>query len=516
MKTRTLVALMGIGLLMAVTGGVRAADDPPKTAADTVNRMFELLKAGDVDAAARYVYLPEPGLSALKRAAGRVKSGQLAVVVADSKEDGDLAVVIVKAVDEDEGGDAGALYDPSAMMCRDGVWRMYPSSRKIEAAATAAREGVAKEKIEVAPKQKMGVRPSIGEPDMQLEGADRERMDVLWKWAKGRCEELSKDAKKPATRNIPPTVDVLKQTKEWQALNRLVGSWDYQVTLTGQAAQPGRISGTAAWTLGDRFLLMKSRREDNTESMSLLTCGPNGGTVRWWSFSSLGNTVVYAGRWDEATNTFTFREQDAAPMSYTSTDHFIDDDHREGKDILTGPDGKVVFEVSVKATRRKKPTEKAALASLAPPAADDFRQTKECKALNRYVGLWEDQVTVTVPDRKQSHGSNTVAWTLGDRFLQMKYMEDGTESMFLFTYDANRRAVRAWMFSSLGYSVAFTGSWDETTSTLTLKVDDAGPGSSTATERFIDDDHHEWKLIAKDADGKVVYESSGKRTRQKK
>jgi molybdate transport system substrate-binding protein len=134
------------------------------------------------------------------------------------------------------------------------------------------------------------------------------------------------------------------------------------------------------------------------------------------------------------------------------------------------------------------------------------------------VGSWEDQVTVTVPERKQGRWSATTAWILGDRFLQTKSQSDldNSEAVSLYTYDLNRRVLRAWWFSSLGFSTSFTGSWDEASSTFTFKVDDAGQGSSTVTSRFINDDHREWKVITKDADGKVVYEMSGKSTRQKK
>jgi hypothetical protein len=154
----------------------------------------------------------------------------------------------------------------------------------------------------------------------------------------------------------------------------------------------------------------------------------------------------------------------------------------------------------------------------AQAGGDDFKQGKEWKALNRYVGVWEDEVAVTVPEPKQGRGSNTTAWTLGDRFLQMKSKTDldNAEQMHLFTYDPNRRAIRWWLFSSLGQASAATGSWDEATSTFTYKVEDTGPASVIITDHFTDDDHHEWKLIVKDADGKVVFETSGKATRQKK
>jgi len=88
-----------------------------------------------------------------------------------------------------------------------------------------------------------------------------------------------------------------------------------------------------------------------------------------------------------------------------------------------------------------------ALRAYAQPGGDDFRQTKEWKALGRYVGTWDNQVTDTVPEFKQSRRTPTFAWILGDRFLQLKEKAaDGTEGMFLFAHDPNRQAIRAWLF----------------------------------------------------------------------
>lgn len=158
----------------------------------------------------------------------------------------------------------------------------------------------------------------------------------------------------------------------------------------------------------------------------------------------------------------------------------------------------------------------AALGAYAQPAQDDFKQTKEWKALNRFVGTWDNQATVTVPELKQVRQTPTAAWILGDRFVQMTEKAADGEMMYLLTYDQTRRAIRFWLFSSSGFASTATGSWDEATSTLTLKADDQPPGASgTYTDRFTDDDHHEWRWLFKDANGKVVFEASGKATRLK-
>jgi hypothetical protein len=496
---------------------VCAAVNPPKTAADTFNRILALLKAGDIDAAAKYFNAPDPEMAeGLKRAANRLQSGQLTVTWVDSKEEGDLAVVIVKVVDADQGGEAGALYEANAMRRTDGTWRVYPTKRRAEATEKEGK-GVAEGKPEAPPKPKKDVPPSLGEPDIKLEGADKEKMAVLWQWAQARCAELSKDSKKPPRPEVPPAGDV-KQTKEWQALNRLVGSWEDQVTVTIPERKQGRWSITTAWILGDRFIQAKSQSDlDNSEAVSLYTYDLNRRVLRAWWFSSLGFSASFTGSWDEAASTFTFKVDDAGPGSSTVTSRFIDDDHREWKVITKDADGKVVYEMSGKSIRQKKPMEKPAPDGLAQPGNVDFKQTKEWKALNRLVGSWDYLVTFSNPKTNQGRISSTAAWTLGDRFLQFKSRRgNNIESMSLLTYDPNRGVIRWWYFSSLGQTTGFSGVWDETTNTFTFKEQETGPMTSISIDHFIDDDHRELKDIIKGPDGKVVFEMTYKGTRQKR
>jgi hypothetical protein len=84
MKTKTVLALVGIVLPMVVAAGVRAADDdPPKTAADSINKAFALLKAGDGAAAARY-FPSRPGTDPaenMKPGIDILKSGEISLAV---------------------------------------------------------------------------------------------------------------------------------------------------------------------------------------------------------------------------------------------------------------------------------------------------------------------------------------------------------------------------------------------------------------------------------------------------
>jgi len=172
MKVRALFLLAGVALLLA--GGVRAADDPPKTAADTFNKVIELLKAGDTEAAAKYFHR-RPSRKGLRELADALKSGEVEGTVADSREDGDLAVLVTKMVRKNPKGETTVEWECGPMIRRDGIWQIYDR---------------------------------IG--DTKLVGTAKEKMDALYKWATQRRRELRKDSKKPAApkeepaRPVPP------------------------------------------------------------------------------------------------------------------------------------------------------------------------------------------------------------------------------------------------------------------------------------------------------------------------
>jgi hypothetical protein len=60
----------------------------------------------------------------------------------------------------------------------------------------------------------------------------------------------------------------------------------------------------------------------------------------------------------------------------------------------------------------------------------------------------------------------------------------------------------------------WSGQWDEATKTLSF-TGDAGNGvTSKGTTHFIDKDHYEFRLIAKDSDGKVYQDMKTMLTRR--
>jgi hypothetical protein len=142
----------------------------------------------------------------------------------------------------------------------------------------------------------------------------------------------------------------------------------------------------------------------------------------------------------------------------------------------------------------------------------------EMKALERLLGTWEVEQTTSVP---KETGSNTHVvkreLVLGGRFVQgMGGFDDGEPDFTtMYTYDSQRKTYRNWFFHSSGFYWEATGTWDESSQTLSFTYRPAGGGKGTITFRFTDETTFVFSMISRSASGEVGYHSEGKAVRQK-
>lgn len=102
---------------------------------------------------------------------------------------------------------------------------------------------------------------------------------------------------------------------------------------------------------------------------------------------------------------------------------------------------------------------------------------------------------------------------LGGAYLQEKSEHsDKTSGMTMWTYDPERKSYRSWWFSSAGHSSESAGVWDGGTKTFTWKAT-APTFTTTARQRFTDDNTYEWDVLVKGDTGNVLYKVEGKSTR---
>jgi hypothetical protein len=145
----------------------------------------------------------------------------------------------------------------------------------------------------------------------------------------------------------------------------------------------------------------------------------------------------------------------------------------------------------------------------------------ELEVLRKFVGTWDCKVVmkpaVWTPKEMQEESVEVNEMALDGWFLHgsSKTKDGRTRAILLNTYDLVQKTFRIWRFAPGGSCKELTGEWNETTSTLTI-VSDLGHGiTSTATFHFIDEDHRECHVVAKDSDGKVYLDIQGTVVRRK-
>ena len=143
----------------------------------------------------------------------------------------------------------------------------------------------------------------------------------------------------------------------------------------------------------------------------------------------------------------------------------------------------------------------------------------EMKALERLLGTWKVEQIVKVPEESRSTNTVKRELVLGGRFVQE--VGGGVDNLprhtGMYTYDSDRKAYRYWFFMSGGFYWEPTGTWDESSQTLTFtgKVGARrSSGITTVTFRFSDETTLIFSLITRDAGGEIIYRVEGKSVRQ--
>ncbi len=151
----------------------------------------------------------------------------------------------------------------------------------------------------------------------------------------------------------------LKKSSELQVLDRYVGSWEETVISKPALWTPERttttITSTRKWILNGQMIENKGAwLPGKNEFLHLMTYDPQRKEYRQWYYDK-DNLVpqVYRGKWDEATQTFTFTGPFADGIQATGQQKWLNKDTftwtLEAKDRT----GKVVLDMEAKCVRKK-------------------------------------------------------------------------------------------------------------------------------------------------------------------
>jgi hypothetical protein len=155
-----------------------------------------------------------------------------------------------------------------------------------------------------------------------------------------------------------PPKDGPAKPPELKELDRLVGSWDTDLTFKPSVWQPEgrRVKGsvTSQWTLGGRFVREQGRSvHEDVEHTYMATYDAEKMAYRSWFFDSTGASNEWRGRWDGDTKTLAWEADLGDGIKAVSKHHFTDADHYEVEVLAKGRDGKVYMDMQAKHTRRK-------------------------------------------------------------------------------------------------------------------------------------------------------------------
>jgi hypothetical protein len=153
--------------------------------------------------------------------------------------------------------------------------------------------------------------------------------------------------------------------------------------------------------------------------------------------------------------------------------------------------------------------------ALSSQGADE--KSDELKVLDRYIGTWDGQITMSAPEQKTSSETNTTTWAIGGKYLQAKSTTklDDTEAMHLITYDQQKQTYKYYWFNSAGLTFNATGNWDETKKTFTWDGQVEDGITLKMTDHFIDDNTRDMHVTVKGGNGDTVFEVTVKFTKRK-
>ena len=304
-----------------------------------------------------------------------------------------------------------------------------------------------------------------------------------------------------------------------KVLGRFVGSWHTEVTVKPSASSPDEAKGTVneytAWALKNRFVLGREISQlEGVKSLWLMKHDPDSNSYPFWFFNSKGVLGgEWSGTWNEASKTWTARATDT-PKGWTSrgTNHFPDTKSNHVAVWMKDESGTLQLDTEARKTRQPDEAGKKTLAAWTKTEKPDTPLSPEIKVLERLIGTWDvvavSKPTEWTPKEVRTTSKVTRTWVLDRSFvLDTSKASDGHEGMSLITYDSRQKAYRSWWFSSKGHTSKSTGQWDSVTETMSARSDYGNGIRSRLITRFIDENHHDVRVVTTDGDGKLYFDT---------
>ena len=311
----------------------------------------------------------------------------------------------------------------------------------------------------------------------------------------------------------------VERSAEQKVLDMHLGNWQGTTIVHKAKWHPNETRGpdrsSCVRVLGGRFGLTTSEGSDGSTSIALATYDVQKMTYRLWWFNSQGAASESRGKWNAKTKTMTWRSKNDDGVTSVATVRYPDDNTVEWSSISKDPKGEVGFHVEGKATRVKQlPKRKET------PATRPAERSAEQKVLDQFVGDWKTRSTAPKapwnPTAVHLTGTASIVPVLKERFIQSSVKgSDGSEVLYLETYDLHLKYYRMWSFDSQGFSAEYAGHWDAKTRTLAMLARHDNGLTTAGKVHVVDKDTIEWSAVARNTEGNAVLRVNGKNTRAK-
>ncbi|MDX1961685.1 MAG: DUF1579 family protein [Pirellulales bacterium] len=311
------------------------------------------------------------------------------------------------------------------------------------------------------------------------------------------------------------------------ALNHLAGHWKNDIKELPSRATPNGGTGTdhelAAWTLGDRFLLGRIRRQQNgLKTLWLATYDQQTQKYPLWAFSNAGiQGGQWRGTWDAQNKSLDFVSTDVPP-GWTSAgkNEFPDANTTQVDMWIKNNRGETEFAVQATKTRQTADWGKAEMAAWTKNAEPTVALPAEIKQLEQLIGIWDCRHVSRRAEWTPAEIQTTIKiqrqWILDGWFVQDTTIStEKLSGLSLFSFDPQSKRYRSWWFSDAGHHNTSYGDWDDKARKFTFAAKLPNGLTSASTGEIQDADHQTWYVRVTDTAGKVYFDGEWNLTRAK-
>ena len=311
-----------------------------------------------------------------------------------------------------------------------------------------------------------------------------------------------------------------------KALDHFVGVWNNVATDKPAKLLPvgGKRSIKESTTriLKNRFILGREvSQPDGMKSLWLMTYDTKTNSYPFWVFNTKGLLgSEWSNKWDDATKSFTGKATNM-PKGWTGGDsvRFPDKDSCSFNFWMKDETGTLLFDGQSKKARLPDAEGKEFVAAWSKLEKADPPLPTELKVLERLVGSWDtvavSKAAVWTPKEVRTTSKVTRKWELDRQYLQeTSELPEGKEEFSLLTFDQQLKKYRNWSFNSDGNFDKSTGEWDSVAKTMSFTSNLKDDLVSRTSMRFIDNDHHEWRVVVTDRTGKLYFDTKWTATRK--